>query len=186
MAEQIKTRIAADEYFQLPEYAEHDLIQLIEGEVLIDMPPILRHQKIVIEIIFFLRTLVQTLGGEVYTSPAEVYLDEYNVYEPDVFYLKPNSSATEEVKRVVGAPDLVVEVLSPSTAKRDRQQKYLGYERHGVGEYWIVDPVHDTIEVWTNSGTSFIRQGAFGRDDTFDSAILGATVTVAKLIPTQA
>ncbi|MEO0565267.1 MAG: hypothetical protein AAF125_24385, partial [Chloroflexota bacterium] len=63
--------ITAEAYYQLPEYAAHDLIQLIDGEVIIDMPPIPKHQFIVVEIIFFLRTLSQKIGGRVATAPVE-------------------------------------------------------------------------------------------------------------------
>jgi Uma2 family endonuclease len=183
MAEQTKTRLTAAAYFQLPEYQQHDLIQLIHGEVVIDMPPNLLHQQIVVALIVFLNTLVTEQGGMLYTAPAEVKLADDMVVEPDVFYLKPESLSKREPQRVVGAPDLVVEVLSPSTAKRDRAVKYRAYEQHGVGEYWIVDPLHSTVEVWTNSAQTFTRQGAYIHGDTFPCTTLGATVTVAEFLP---
>ena len=62
-------------------------------------------------------TIARKLGGKALTSPIEVYLDENNVFEPDVIYLKPDSQCTVGEKRLTGAPELVVEVLSPSTAK---------------------------------------------------------------------
>jgi len=182
MVQPIRTRVRAADYFQLPEYAENDLIQLIDGEVMISMPPIPKHQDIADEIFYLFKTIARKSSGRAFFSPIEVYLDEHNVYEPDVLYLKPDSACTVGDKRLMGAPDLVVEVLSPGTAKYDRQQKYQAYERHGVGEYWIVDPVHEVIEVWAlGDDASFVRQGAYADDDTFKSVTLGEDVAVKPI-----
>lgn len=189
MVQQTQTRINVDDYYQLPEYEQHDLIQLIDGEVVIGMPPILKHQRIVRDILVLLTLFAQQHGGEAYDSPVEVRFDEYNVFEPDVLYIKPDNleSTQQDEKRIVGAPDLVVEVLSPSTAKKYREQKYKAYQRHRVGEYWIVDPLHDVIEVWTlGEDGEFKRQGAYDRDDTFNSVTLkNKTITVKELIKSQ-
>jgi Uma2 family endonuclease len=183
MAQATKTRLKATAYYQLPDYAQHDLIQLIDGEVVIGMPPIPRHQAIVGEILFLLMTLVKQHGGQAFTSPIEVYLDEHNIFEPDVLFLSPNTTCIVDEKRLVGAPDLVVEVLSPGTAKFDRQEKYQAYEQHGVGEYWIVDPVHEVVEVWTLTQGRFVRQGAYAGEDTFQSDQLAETISVSSFFP---
>jgi len=181
MVESTLTHIKASEYYQLPEYEQHDLIQLINGAVVVGMPPILKHQDIVREILILLTLIARKVGGKAYASPIEVRLDEDNVFEPDVLYIKPDNLAIaqQDDKRIVGAPNLVVEVLSPRTAKFDRQEKYQAYEQHGVDEYWIVDPLHETVEVWTlNQNKQFSRQGAYGKTGTFQSVILGETVKV--------
>jgi Uma2 family endonuclease len=183
MAQPAKTRLKAAAYYQLPDYTQHDLIQLIDGEVVIGMPPIPRHQAIVGEILFLLMTLVKQHGGQAFTSPIEVYLDEHNIFEPDVLFLSPNTTCIVDEKRLVGAPDLVVEVLSPGTAKFDRQEKYQAYEQHGVGEYWIVDPVHEVVEVWTLTQGRFVRQGAYAGEDTFQSDQLAETISVSSFFP---
>ena len=173
-----QTRMRAEDYFRLPEYEQHDLIQLIDGEVVIGMPPIPKHQDIVGEIFFMLKTIVKKSGGRVFLSPIEVYFDTHDVYEPDVLYLKPDTACEVGEKRLLGAPDLVVEVLSPSTAKYDRQQKYGAYEQHGVSEYWIVDPAHGTVEVWALAEESYQKQGVYAGEDTFESEVLGEAVSV--------
>jgi Uma2 family endonuclease len=178
---QPQIRISAADYYQLPDYEQHDLIQLIDGEVVIGMPPIPKHQAIVGAIFFILLTIARKKGGKAYTAPIEVYFDEHNIYEPDVLYLAPDSRCSVGEKRLTGAPDLVVEVLSPSTAKYDRQEKYQAYEQHGVGEYWIADPVHEVVEVWTLDAGHFNRQGAYAGEDTFSSRILGETVNVKDI-----
>jgi Uma2 family endonuclease len=179
----VQSKITAAAYYQLPEYTQHDLIQLINGEVVIGMPPILKHQAIIGEILFLLMTVARKLNGKAFTAPVEVYLDENNVFEPDVVFVASDNLAItqQDEKRIVGAPDLVVEVLSPSTAKYDRQAKYLAYEQHGVAEYWIVDPLHEILEVWTRDAEQFVRQGAYGVEDSFQSRTLAETVTVKAI-----
>ncbi len=176
------TRIKASEYYQLPEYQQHDLIQLINGEVILGMLPILKHQLIIKKIL--LAQVEAQQGGVAFTAPTEVRFDENNIFEPDVLYIKPENLAItqQDEKRIIGAPNLVAEVLSPSTARFDRQEKYQAYERHGVDEYWIVDPVHETIEVWTlGENKRFLRQGAYGKTGTFESVTLVTTVVVEAI-----
>lgn len=183
MVQPTRTRVTADAYYQLPEYDQQNLIQLIDGEVIIGMPPNVKHQALVGEILFLLLSIARKMGGRAFTSPIEVFLDEHNIYEPDVLYLKPDSACEIGEKRLIGAPDLVVEVLSPSTAKHDRQHKYDAYQQHGVGEYWIVDPVHELIEVYTLDADTakFVRQGAYAVEDSFESRTLGEKIMVKPI-----
>jgi Uma2 family endonuclease len=178
MADMTDTRITAEEYFQLPEYKEHDLIQLIDGEVIIGMPPVLKHQRIVMTITAILLKIAHKMGGEPFVAPTEVFLDENNTYQPDLLYLTRDTKCEEDGKRLIGAPELVVEVLSPSTAKHDRTTKYSAYEKHGVQEYWIVDPAYELIEVWTQGDSGFERAGAFAPDDEFESVVLAESIDV--------
>lgn len=181
MAQPTRTRIHAEQYYQRPDYHQNTLIELIDGEVLTPMPPIPRHQAIVIAILSLLIPLAKQRGGKVLTAPVEVYLDEHNIYEPDVLYLSPTTRCKIEEKRLVGAPDLVIEVLSPSTARYDRQEKYRAYERHGVGEYWIVDPVYEMVEVWKYAEGRFDRLGAYAGEEPFTSPVLGETISVQAI-----
>lgn len=181
MAIQPTFHISADTYFRMADYQKHDLIQLINGEVMISMPPIPRHQEIVGEIFFMLKSIAKSTGGKAYTSPIEVYLDERNVYEPDVLYMTPDSNCEVGDKRLMGAPELIVEVLSPSTAKYDRQQKYVSYQQHGVKEYWIVDSVHELIEVWVLQESTFVRQGVYDVDDMLTSPTLATNIVIKAI-----
>ena len=182
MAVQPITRISAKEYYRLPEYATHDLIELIEGEVVIGVPPNTKHQSAVGETFFILMTCAKALGGKAYTAPIEVYLDAYNSFEPDVLYLAPDSKCVVEEKRLVGAPDLVVEVLSRSTAKNDRQNKFQAYQKFGVREYWIIDPVNAYLEVYILNGSIREKFGTFFVGDSFASPVLNNTVVDVSII----
>jgi Uma2 family endonuclease len=180
MTLEVKTRITAEEYYQLPEYAEHNLIQLIDGEVIISMAPIPFHQTVVgnTHVVFWL--FAKQHGGRTYTSPIEVYLDQYNIYEPDVVYISPESRCVVEEKRLSGAPDLVVEVLSPSSVKHNREKKFNAYQAHGVQEYWIADPVNISLEVWILRDSLFVKVGTFVPGDTFESKVLKGQTIIVK------
>lgn len=176
------TRITAEEYYQLPEYEEHTLIQLIDGEVVISATPFPRHQRIVGNVLIMFMTIYKNKGGEAFQIPIELYLDEYNIFELDVLYLKPDSKCTVGEKRLNGAPDLVVEVLSPGTAKYDRDAKKRAYQKHGVTEYWIVDPAHEALEVLQlNESGQFEELGVFAGDDSFQSLPLDESVSVKAI-----
>ena len=172
----------AEAYYQLPAYQDNTLIQLIDGEVVIGGTPNVKHQMIVREIMFLFMTIAEQKQGEAFSSPTEVYLDESNIYEPDVMYLTPNPNCAVTDKHLRGAPDLVVEVLSPSTAKHDRGAKFQAYQQHGVDEYWIVDPLHETIEVWQLADERFNLLDAFSSGDTFTSRPLGEDVAVKDFL----
>jgi Uma2 family endonuclease len=127
-----------------------------------------------------LKQVARERGGRVFVSPLDVHLDEINVPQPDLIYLAPDSRCVVAEKRLVGAPDLLVEVLSPGSVKRDRSEKFLLYERYGVREYWIIDPRDQLVEVWQLREGRFSLLGAFAIGETFDSPLVG-TVEVARL-----
>jgi len=174
----VKTRLTAAEYYASPEYAAHTLIQLIDGKIVIGMAPVLKHQTIVLEIAVLLRHCTRVLGGKVYIAPTEVELDAENVYEPDVLYLAPDSACQMTEKRLIGAPDLVVEVLSPSTAKVDRTAKFRAYGACGVREYWLIDPNNETLEQWVNGEGGLRLISAYGPGDSFTSALFGPELPI--------
>jgi Uma2 family endonuclease len=105
------------------------------------------------------------------------------VAQPDVFWV---SSENEKCKLRddgywYGPPDLIVEVLSPGTARQDKVTKFAIYERHGVREYWIADPVYQNIEVWTLADGRYTRLGLFRVGDTFTSPVLNQPVDVSAI-----
>jgi Uma2 family endonuclease len=174
MAEQIKTRITAAQYLQMEETTRP--VELLEGELIMSPPPIPLHQRLIGLLYLLLVNLIP--DGEVFFSPIGVYLDEDNIPEPDIVWVAAESRCKIGEKLLEGPPDLIVEVLSPGTAKRDRETKYQLYQRFGVREYWVVDPVGATLEVYGLAEGRYQRQGAYEEGDSFDSAALGKTVTL--------
>lgn len=181
MSEQIKTRVTAAEYFQLP--VTNLPMQLLDGEV-IEMPsPEVIHQRLIRRLVRVLDRIVDQIAGEVFVSPLDVKLDEDNVPQPDIFWVAADGRCKpDERNRLVGAPDLIVEVLSPSTARYDRTTKFLLYEKHGVREYWIIDPRRQYLEVWRLEQNEYVLQGSYGMGEQFVSTVLnGVTVDLSTV-----
>jgi Uma2 family endonuclease len=140
------------DYEQLPEGAPY---QLIDGELVMSPSPIFYHQRIVLELSTQLNTFVKKNGlGAVVTAPMDVYLADTEIYQPDIIFISNERKHIIE-ERIKGAPDLIVEVLSPSNAYYDLIHKKNVYETKGVREYWIVDPQEKSIEVFENTGQEF-------------------------------
>jgi len=121
--------------------------ELIEGEIYVAAALNSRHQGIVVELTFRLHGHVKAHGlGRVFVAPLDVYLPTGDVVEPDLVFV---SAARGEMigRDIRGAPDLVVEVVSPGNPERDRLVKRLLYECNGVAEYWIIEPDDEAIEV---------------------------------------
>jgi len=107
--------------------------------------PSIFHQKIskrIFQILY--KNIENDQKGEVFYSPVDVYLDEENVFQPDLVVVLKDSKAKIEEKGIIGAPDVVIEVLSPSSAYHDLIEKKEVYQKYGVKEYWIVDPKRKT------------------------------------------
>jgi Uma2 family endonuclease len=136
-------------YQRYLEIDDDERYEILDGELLMTPAPGTRHQFIAGKLY---RTVAQFAEdrklGAVLPAPTDVVLDEDEVVQPDLLYIR--SERVEEVvgeRAVNGAPDLVVEVLSPSSLDRDRHRKLEIYRRYGVREYWIVDPANRAIEV---------------------------------------
>lgn len=158
-------------------WADDHRWELIDGVAYNMTPaPSTRHQEIVGNVYFLLRQgLSNSTNCQTFDSPIDVLLplneeaDEQvgSVVQPDVLVICDRSKITEQFIR--GAPDLIVEVISPSTAKKDEGIKRDLYERVGVAEYWLVHPVDHTINRYTLTEGQYHRSEVFGLGDTIVS-----------------
>ena len=140
------------DYLQLPDDKRYELV---EGEFFLVPAPGLYHQQILGKLWASIYTHAKTNHlGEVFLAPCDVVLCEISVVQPDVVFISSEHRGILTDANIQGPPDLVVEILSPSTAQRDRVIKCDLYAKHGVREYWIVDPDSRSIEVLalTDSG----------------------------------
>ncbi len=159
-----------EDYCLLPEDRRYEVI---DGEPFVTPAPTPKHQEIVLALARLLADLVQTHGlGKVYVSPCDVVLSKFDVLQPDVFFIGRDRLATIGEKYIDGAPDLVIEVLSPTTASRDREAKAKRYATFGVREMWLVDPAARTIEVLINKGEGFERRLLAVGSDVIRSIVL--------------
>ncbi len=132
---------------RLPE--DHLRHELIGGEHFVSPSPAVKHQRIVLNLARILSSFARAHRlGEAMVGPLDVLLTEHDVVEPDVLFVSAARANRVQERYVDGAPDLVVEVLSPSNRKLDRTKKHRLYETHGVPEYWIVDPEVESVEVY--------------------------------------
>ncbi len=137
-----------------------------------------QHQEATFEIASYLRTyLRQTNLGRVYIAPLDVQLSPALVVQPDVMVILKHNLDKVTSNRVLGAPDLVVEVASPGTATYDRHGKLMAYAQSGVPEYWIADPAARTVEVFVLEGDMYNSVGIFEGEATLPSTIVPGLTT---------
>lgn len=168
-----KPRMTLEEFKALPE--TNTFVEFIDGEVIVSPTPIDRHQETSGAAFIHLYTLHPS--GTWRLAPLDVYLGEH-VLQPDIFWVSDDSTNCflGEDKYWHGGPDLVIEILSPSTAKRDRGRKYRLYEQYGVREYWLIDTDASFIEVYHLENGRFVKQDIYGLDETFTSPVLSDAI----------
>lgn len=134
------------DYMELPE--DGPRFQLMRGWLVREPSPTERHQRAIGNLHVFLRRWVSAgRSGVVYLAPFDVVLSDEDVVQPDILFVSAERRSVVTPKNVQGAPDLVVEVLSPGTDRRDRVVKLRIYAEAGVREAWVVDPWAETLEV---------------------------------------
>ncbi len=158
--------------------------EVLEGELVMVPASGERHQRLAGRIFHELTTIADETGiGEVYIAPFDIILADDVVVQPDVILILAEHRGIIVPEGVRGAPDLVVEVLSPGTARRDRGIKQRLYGEHGVAEYWIVDPEGLTIEVQINREGRMESAGLYGVGDRVESHLLsGQDLPVERLL----
>jgi Uma2 family endonuclease len=146
--------------------------EIIDGELYVTPSPVNYHQKILFNLtLAFGKFLENHPVGEHRFAPLDVILSEHDVLEPDLLLvLNEHHNILQDWVR--GAPDLVVEILSPSTEARDRGIKLKAYARYGVGEYWIVDPGAQVIEVYRLTAEGFRLAATCVKGDTVETPLL--------------
>jgi Uma2 family endonuclease len=128
---------------------EGDYYELINGELVKRAGQLLNHQLVILSFSSILHTFItQNALGTVLFGPLDVYFDDLNVVQPDIFFIRKERESILTDERVVGAPDLIVEIISPTSVLRDRRDKFRLYEKFGVREYWLVEPASHVVEVY--------------------------------------
>lgn len=136
-----------EDYLQTPDDGQR--YELIDGEIVVSPSPSYRHQYLAFELASLLRDFIRPRRlGKIVMAPMDVRLTRDLVVQPDILFIRKGSKTGIPIEgRIAGTPDLVVEILSDSTAVRDLNQKRAIYEASGVPEYWIVDPKAEKITV---------------------------------------
>jgi len=170
-----KIKFTYEDYKSLPE-SETKRYELLGGELIMVPSPSTHHQRISGRLWSILRTFVLRRGlGEVFYAPLDVVLgegEEREVVQPDIIYVSKERSQIIAEEEIRGAPDLVIEIISPGTEDRDRHYKKTLYARHRVREYWIVDPEAKTVEVYALGEKGFELVKAYKADELLKSPLL--------------
>lgn len=155
--------------------------EIIEGEECMTPAPNPDHQSVIVKLTALLWSHVTARKlGRLFVAPTDVVLSDHDVVEPDLFFITQDRVQIIGPKNIQGAPDLVIEVSSPSTAGFDRGSKQALYDRHGVREYWIVDLPARTVEIREFGSPRRVR--VYKEGQSFESALLpGLTVRLADL-----
>ncbi len=173
-------RFTYEDYLLTPEDRRYELL---DGDLLLTPAPTPYHQRVAGHLFAALLEFVRSRSlGEVIVAPCDVVLSRFDVVQPDILFVRADRLSIVGEKNVQGAPDLVVEVLSPSTEERDREMKAKLYARSGVRELWIVDPTAKTVELYAGSGGAFRRDALFAVADTVTSPLLpGLEIPLARV-----
>ena len=140
-----KIKFTYEDYCNAPEDKRYELH---DGDLILVPSPKEQHQTTALDLATELKMFTRRAGnGHVYIAPFDIVFSNHDVVQPDVIFVSNERSGIITADNIQGAPDLVVEVLSPSTAHRDRTFKRSLYARHGVREFWLVDTDAHTIEV---------------------------------------
>ena len=157
------------DYLLLPEDKRYEII---EGELFMVPAPIPYHQDIFRSLFRVLTDYAQSKNlGKVYSAPIDVVLSDENIVQPDILFISKQRLSIITEKNIQGAPDLVVEILSPGTAEKDKILKRKLYAKFGVKEFWLVDGKKKEIEVLSLQEEDLKRWKVYTGEETLCSSL---------------
>lgn len=159
--------------------------EIIDSE-LYDMSPTpnTEHQRTSRKLeILFIQFVEQNQLGEIFHAPFDVILDKKNVVQPDILFIAKDNLKVITKKCIEGVPDLVVEIISPSSFYRDQVEKKELYERFGVKEYWIIEPANKVIQIFTLQENKYMLHAFVAEEGKVTSTLLnGFEVNISEII----
>lgn len=182
MTEFLTKPFTYQDYLQLPD--DGNRYEIIEGELFVTPGPLNFHQFTSSELFFAIKQFVNEHHlGWVFHPPFEVHLSEKTrPVQPDIVFIRKGNKPKGYLNYFDGVPNLVVEILSKSTAKVDLGTKLLAYEKAGIPEYWTVDPKTHSVRVYTLEEGSYVIHGEYVKDEVIESKELaGFSVVNSKL-----
>ena len=176
------TRLTYEDYAKT---SDDERWELIHGELFVPPSPIESHQVAGMRLGIRMGLFVEEKGlGQVFSAPYDVVLSDTDVVQPDLLFVSKDRADIITADNVQGAPDMVVEVLSPTTAKRDWRVKLDLYSKHGVREFWLVDPQTEIVWVLLPKEGSLGIAAIYSEGDTLTSPTLeGLTLDMGEIFP---
>jgi Uma2 family endonuclease len=178
-----RLRFTYEDYLLFPDDGRRH--ELIGGEHHVSPSPKKNHQRASANLQRCLSPFIHEHQlGFLYSAPFDVILSEEDVVQPDLIFVSRERSSIEQDHGIVGAPDLIVEILSDSTRKTDETIKRKLYEWAGVSEYWVVDPVLETVKAYRLTGDTYERVAELSAEagDRLETPLLpGLTIELARI-----
>ncbi|HEX9653737.1 MAG TPA: Uma2 family endonuclease [bacterium] len=160
-----------DDYLLLPD--DGNRYEIIEGELFMAPAPSIKHQDNLFELGVRIREFVKKKKlGIVFLSPCDVVLSNTSIIQPDIVFVSKENRGIITEKNIQGAPDLVIEIISPNTAERDLVLKKKLYAKHGVKEYWIVFIKEQKVEVYRLAEQTYILDRLYEKSDILKSPLI--------------
>lgn len=166
-------RLTYADYCQIPDDGKRH--EIIDGIHYVSPAPRYIHQQIIVNLAGILNTWVKAQkSGIVLVAPFDVLLSDFDIVQPDVLFISNENRGILNEKNATGAPDIAIEVLSPSNPNHDRELKFGRYERFGVKEYWIIDPQTENVSVYCLIQGHYQKSFSLlnEQDDTLTSTLL--------------
>ena len=176
------TKLTYEDYRKTP---DDERWELLDGELVMAPSPTTAHQKVSRTLVRIVEDFVTQMQlGEVLNAPLDVVLSNTTVVQPDLLFVSTERQHIVTDTNIQGAPDLVVEILSPSTTSRDWRIKMDLYAQHGVHEYWIVDPEGQRVWVMAGGDRALDEVATTPRGDTLTSPTLtGFSAPLDQVFP---
>lgn len=181
---------------QIPRFSYQDLAQLpddgkryelADGVLVVSPAPTTDHQGISARLGALLFRAEDAGFGRMFTAPTDVYLGPYRVVQPDLLFIARERLEIITRMYIAGAPDLIMEILSPGTRDHDLGWKKTLYAREGVGHYWVVDPLDQTVTPFVLGEAGYAAVAPLSREAILSCALFpGISSTVARLFPASA
>jgi Uma2 family endonuclease len=178
-------RLTYEDFVRIPDDGKRH--EIIDGVHYVTPSPNQRHQELVMRLSLALGTFLEDRPdrGRVFLAPFDVVFSFHDVVEPDLVFIAPDQLDILTDQNIQGTPALVIEILSPSTRKRDQHTKRVLYDSAGVREYWLIDPDLNTVTVFKRAGDGTFPQASeltAARHDTLETPLLPAwSLALARL-----
>ena len=179
--ETIRPRLTYADLERMPDDGRR--YELYDGEVVVVPSPLPLHQMVHARLVDLLRSYAAARGGLCLYAPLDIVFSDYDVLQPDIVYFRPERRQLIDLRKVIRIPpDLCIEILSPSTAGRDRGRKMETFARFGVKEYWIVDPASAALEAHELAGGRYqLRERATEADSVSSPLLPGLSFSVGPI-----
>ncbi len=173
-------KLTYEDYRKTP---EDERYELIDGELIMAAAPNTAHQTTQTKLGWRMASTVETEGlGYVFFTPCDVVLSEHTTLQPDLIFVSNENAGIITDANIQGAPDMVVEIISPSSTGRDWTTKRDLYARYGIKEYWLIDPINRTLWIMRLRDGYLELAGTYREGDTVTaSTIKGFSVNLSDI-----